>query len=52
MSQPELETAPEAGQETALKTERSRLRRSHERGLYDRETVYQVLDAMPLAHIG
>lgn len=41
---------PEA--ETALKTERSRLRRAHERGLYDRETVYQVLDAMPLAHIG
>ncbi|UWQ36693.1 pyridoxamine 5'-phosphate oxidase family protein [Leisingera aquaemixtae] len=38
--------------ETALKTERSRLRRAHERGLYDRETVYQVLDAMPLAHIG
>lgn len=41
---------PEA--ETALKTDRSRLRRAHERGLYDRETVYQVLDAMPLAHIG
>ena len=38
--------------ETALKTERSRLRRAHERGLYDRETVYQVLDAMPLGHIG
>ncbi|WP_027245618.1 pyridoxamine 5'-phosphate oxidase family protein [Leisingera daeponensis] len=38
--------------ETALKSERSRLRRAHERGLYDRETVYQVLDAMPLAHIG
>ncbi|UWQ40790.1 pyridoxamine 5'-phosphate oxidase family protein [Leisingera aquaemixtae] len=38
--------------ETALKTERSRLRRAHERGLYDRETVYQVLDVMPLAHIG
>ncbi|WP_435660589.1 pyridoxamine 5'-phosphate oxidase family protein [Leisingera caerulea] len=38
--------------ETALKTERSRLRRAHKRGLYDRETVYQVLDAMPLGHIG
>lgn len=38
--------------ETALKSERSRLRRAHERGLYDRETVYKVLDAMPLAHIG
>ncbi|UWQ78940.1 pyridoxamine 5'-phosphate oxidase family protein [Leisingera sp. S132] len=38
--------------EAALKTERSRLRRAHERGLYDRENVYRVLDAMPLAHIG
>ncbi|MBY6068757.1 pyridoxamine 5'-phosphate oxidase family protein [Leisingera aquaemixtae] len=37
---------------TALKSGRSRLRRAHERGLYDRESVYQVLDAMPLAHIG
>ncbi len=44
MSQPEPETA--------LKSERSRLRRAHERGLYDREAVYQVLDAMPLGHIG
>jgi len=44
MSQPEPETA--------LKSERSRLRRAHERGLYDRGAVYQVLDAMPLAHIG
>lgn len=39
-------------QETALKSDRSRLRRAHERGLYDRESLYQVLDAMPLAHIG
>ncbi|UWQ29205.1 pyridoxamine 5'-phosphate oxidase family protein [Leisingera sp. M523] len=38
--------------ETALKSERSRLRRAHERGLYGREAVYQVLDAMPLGHIG
>ncbi|WP_264212460.1 pyridoxamine 5'-phosphate oxidase family protein [Leisingera thetidis] len=38
--------------ETALKSDRSRLRRAHERGLYGRESVYQVLDAMPLAHIG
>ncbi|KIC17977.1 MULTISPECIES: pyridoxamine 5'-phosphate oxidase family protein [unclassified Leisingera] len=39
-------------QEAALKTDRSRLRRAHERGLYDRDSLYQVLDAMPLAHIG
>lgn len=38
--------------ETSLRTERSRLRRAHERGAYDRKTVYNVLDAMPLAHIG
>ncbi|MEW2914266.1 pyridoxamine 5'-phosphate oxidase family protein [Leisingera sp. JC11] len=38
--------------ETALKSGRSRLRRAHERGHYDRESLYQVLDAMPLAHIG
>lgn len=36
---------------TELKTERSRLRRTHERGSYDRDTLYRVLDAMPLAHI-
>ncbi|WP_291729839.1 pyridoxamine 5'-phosphate oxidase family protein [Leisingera sp. F5] len=38
--------------ETDLKSERSRLRRAHERGLYDREAVYQMLDAMPLGHFG
>jgi len=38
--------------ETELKTERSRLRRAHERGSYDRDTLYSVLDAMPLGHIG
>ena len=35
-----------------LKTNHSRLRRSHERGAYDRDTLYSVLDAMPLAHFG
>ncbi len=38
-------------QATELKSERSRLRRAHERGSYDRETLYSVLDAMPMAHI-
>ncbi|NSY39139.1 pyridoxamine 5'-phosphate oxidase family protein [Leisingera sp. ANG59] len=38
--------------ETALKSGRSRLRRAHERGHYDRESLHQVLDAMPLAHLG
>ncbi|PCJ07415.1 MAG: flavin-nucleotide-binding protein [Rhodobacteraceae bacterium] len=39
-------------QDTDLKTDRSRLRRAHERGAYDRDTLYGVLDAMPLGHIG
>lgn len=34
------------------KTERSRVRRLHERGRYDRETVYSILDATPLGHVG
>ncbi len=34
-----------------LKTDRSRLRRAHERGAYDRESLHAVLDAMPLGHI-
>ena len=38
-------------QMTELKTDRSRLRRAHQRGSYDRATLYSVLDAMPLAHI-
>jgi len=34
------------------KTERTRLRRLPERGHFDRETVYAILDAMPMCHIG
>lgn len=34
------------------KTERSRLRRMRERGHYERETIYAILDAMPMCHIG
>lgn len=34
------------------KTERTRLRRLHEKGSYDRDTVNAILDAMPLAHLG
>ncbi len=35
-----------------LKTGRTRLRRRHDRGSYDRESVYAILDAMPLCHVG
>jgi len=33
-------------------TEQTRLRRLHERGHFDRETIYGILDAMPLCHVG
>ncbi len=31
---------------------RTRLRRLHEKAAYDRDTLYAILDAMPLAHVG
>lgn len=34
------------------KTERTQLRRMRERGYFDRETMYSILDAMPMCHIG
>ena len=34
------------------KTERSRVKRNHERGHFDRETIYAILDASPLCHVG
>ena len=34
------------------KTDRTRLRRAHDRGAFDRETINAILDAQPLAHIG
>ncbi len=33
-------------------TERTRLRRARERGDFSRETIYSILDAMPLCHVG
>jgi hypothetical protein len=33
-------------------TERTRLRRARERGHFDRETIYGILDAMPMCHVG
>ena len=38
--------------ETLEKSDRSRLRRYYERGHYDRKTIYEILDAMPLCHVG
>jgi len=33
-------------------SERTRLRRSHDRGRFERETINAILDAMPLCHVG
>lgn len=33
-------------------TEQTRLRRYHDRASYDKETIYDILDATPLCHIG
>lgn len=33
-------------------TERTQLRRLHERGHFDRKTIYSILDAVPLCHVG
>lgn len=33
-------------------TERTRLRRMHERGRFDRETIHAILDAQPLCSVG
>ncbi len=38
--------------ESLKTTGRSRLRRNHERGAFDRGTVNGILDAMPLCHVG
>jgi len=38
--------------EDVVVTEQTRLRRLHERGHFDRETIYSILDAMPLCHVG
>ena len=35
-----------------MKTERSRLRRLHQRGHYDHESIYQVLDAGRQCSVG
>ena len=38
--------------DTLLPTQNTRLKRTHERGSFDRETIYQILDASPLCHVG
>ncbi len=39
-------------QDTITPTERTRVKRGHKRANYDRETIYSILDATPLCHIG
>ena len=38
--------------EQLQQTERTRLRRLRERGHFDRSTIYSILDAMPMCHVG
>lgn len=38
--------------DTLTVTEQSRLRRAHERGHYDRDTIYAILDTQPICHVG
>ena len=33
-------------------TERTRLKRAHERGVFDRDTIYSIIDATLLCHVG
>lgn len=33
-------------------TERTRLKRVHQRGVFERKKIYEILDAMPLCHVG
>ena len=37
---------------SAAPSERTRVKRMHERGAYDRASIDAILDAQPLAHIG
>lgn len=39
-------------QSISAPSERVRVRRAHERGRYDAQTVHAILDATPLAHVG
>jgi nitroimidazol reductase NimA-like FMN-containing flavoprotein (pyridoxamine 5'-phosphate oxidase superfamily) len=44
---------PESRTETSFPvTARNRVRREHQRGGYDKDAVYAVLDAAPLCHVG
>lgn len=37
---------------TDAPSDRVRLRRSHERGIYEKQQIYDLLDQLPLAHVG
>jgi nitroimidazol reductase NimA-like FMN-containing flavoprotein (pyridoxamine 5'-phosphate oxidase superfamily) len=37
---------------TQAPSDRTRLRRAHERGHYDADAIHAVLDAQPLCHVG
>ncbi|OUJ14259.1 pyridoxamine 5'-phosphate oxidase family protein [Acetobacter sp. DsW_063] len=43
---------PDTPSDTFPVTQRSRIRRAHQRGSYVRDDVYAVIDASPLCHVG
>lgn len=42
----------ESDRNPSLKSERTRLRRAHKKGVYDRDKLYALLDEVPLCHVG
>ncbi len=42
----------EKSRKSCAPSERARVKRLHERGAYDRETINTILDAWPIAHVG
>ena len=47
-----MESGPGTGEPDFQPTSRTRVRRRHERGHYDRKTVYEILDAGLVCHVG
>ena len=47
-----MDSLPETGEPDFQPTPRTRLKRLHERGHYDRKTVYEILDAGLVCHVG
>ncbi len=47
-----MDTTPASAEQAFRPTARTRVKRLHERGHYDRKTVYEILDAGLVCHVG